>query len=100
MTFEEFKDAHHGPGHAQATPTPLSRAARPVLAAGLLSTADRHHADALLAFFDAHVRERAPERSAAVRYFTMGEERWRESSTWPPPEMREAKIRKLLTEAP
>lgn len=40
MTFEEFKDAHHGPGHAQATPTPLSRAALQLALSQRLDTAE------------------------------------------------------------
>jgi putative CocE/NonD family hydrolase len=46
------------------------------------------HAGALLAFFDEHVRDLAPDRPvAAVRYFTLGEERWKEARSWPPPEV-------------
>lgn len=38
----------------------------------------------LLAFFDAHLRER-PYEAAAVRYYTMVEARWKSASSWPPP---------------
>lgn len=41
----------------------------------------------LIRFFDYHLRGIANgvDRDAPVRYFTMGEERWRSSASWPPP---------------
>ena len=40
----------------------------------------------VLGWMDRHLRgDRAPRAEAPVRYFVMGENRWRESSTWPPP---------------
>jgi putative CocE/NonD family hydrolase len=40
----------------------------------------------VLAWMDRHVRGNAAHPAAVpVRYFVMGENRWRESSTWPPP---------------
>ncbi|MEM1031939.1 MAG: CocE/NonD family hydrolase [Myxococcota bacterium] len=44
------------------------------------------HDGELLRFFDHHLRDR-PDDTPPVRYFTVGEERWRSASTWPPPEV-------------
>lgn len=45
-----------------------------------------HNAE-LLRFFDAHLRGVAAARNAGPRvdYYTMGQERWKTSNTWPPP---------------
>ena len=45
------------------------------------------HAAELLRFFDHHLKGRATgiERDAPVSYYTLGEERWQQASTWPPP---------------
>lgn len=45
-----------------------------------------HNAE-LIRFFDAHLRGVANEvrSDAPVHYYTMGEERWKAASTWPPP---------------
>ncbi len=44
------------------------------------------HAGELLRFFDYHLRDmdRGFSRDAPVQYYTMGDERWKSSSTWPP----------------
>jgi putative CocE/NonD family hydrolase len=44
------------------------------------------HAEALARFFDHHVRGTRDDiaSDAPVRYFTMGEERWKEAEVWPP----------------
>ena len=40
----------------------------------------------VLAWMDRHLRGKVADHAAApVRYFVMGENRWRESNTWPPP---------------
>jgi tetratricopeptide (TPR) repeat protein len=36
-------------------------------------------------FFDHHLQGEAPPPISPVRYFTMGEERWKEADVWPPP---------------
>ncbi|MEX2496755.1 MAG: CocE/NonD family hydrolase [Woeseia sp.] len=43
---------------------------------------------AILDFFDHYIRgiDNAYGSAPAVRYFMMGENRWREASTWPPPD--------------
>ena len=42
--------------------------------------------DVVIGWMDRHLRGDDRSRAAApVRYFVMGENRWRESSTWPPP---------------
>lgn len=48
------------------------------------------HAAELLRFFDAHLApERAPSaRAPRVRYYSMGEGRWAEAESFPPPEAR------------
>jgi uncharacterized protein len=47
--------------------------------------------DALvLDFLDRHVRGVDAPAPAPVRYFLMGEDRWREARTWPPPAARES----------
>jgi putative CocE/NonD family hydrolase len=46
------------------------------------------HEAALLAFFDAHLKDGAPGFETGVRYFTLGANTWRRSNTWPPPEVR------------
>lgn len=45
------------------------------------------HAEELIRFFDEHLRgiDRGRSARAPVRYFTIGEERWKEASEWPPP---------------
>jgi len=44
------------------------------------------HAGELIAFFDEHLRERPSVGDGRpVHYFTTGEERWKASSSWPPP---------------
>lgn len=52
------------------------------------------HAAELLRFFDQYLE--APGRVAAelprVRYYSMGEGRWRAAETWPPPGMRETSL--------
>ena len=45
------------------------------------------HADALLAFFDHHLRDLGPA-GPPVKYFTMGEQVWKTAPSWPPPEVR------------
>jgi uncharacterized protein len=44
------------------------------------------HSQALARFFDQHVRGQQTDiaQDAPVRYFTMGEERWKASQVWPP----------------
>jgi putative CocE/NonD family hydrolase len=37
-------------------------------------------------FFDHHLQGEAPPTISPVRYFTMGEERWKEANVWPPPD--------------
>ncbi|MBT9556472.1 MAG: CocE/NonD family hydrolase [Myxococcales bacterium] len=49
-----------------------------------LGPARDDHAGTLLDFFDHHVRGRPRENDAPVRYFTLGEERWKSASEWPP----------------
>jgi len=51
-------------------------------------TTDFDHAGELLDFFDAHLRGRPRREAARVRYFTVGAERWREASQWPPESVR------------
>ncbi|HVS16507.1 MAG TPA: CocE/NonD family hydrolase [Thermoanaerobaculia bacterium] len=47
--------------------------------------------DALvLDFLDRHVRGADLQAPPPVRYFLMGEDRWREAQTWPPPAARES----------
>jgi len=46
------------------------------------------HAAELLAFFDRHLRGVEGGEAPTVRYFTLGEERWKSAETWPPPEVR------------
>jgi putative CocE/NonD family hydrolase len=42
--------------------------------------------EVVIGWMDRHLRGYGSDRAAApVRYFVMGENRWRESSTWPPP---------------
>ena len=49
-------------------------------------TAAIDYDEVVLGWMDRHLRGRAaPSAAAPVRYFVMGENRWRESSTWPPP---------------
>jgi putative CocE/NonD family hydrolase len=45
------------------------------------------HVGEMVRFFDAHLRERDGDvmAEAPVHYFTMGEERWKAASAWPPP---------------
>jgi putative CocE/NonD family hydrolase len=44
------------------------------------------HATELLRFFDTHLApSRTAEEQARVRYYMMGEGRWRTASAWPPP---------------
>ena len=48
-------------------------------------TAAIDYDEVVLGWMDRHLRgERASGAAAPVRYFVMGENRWRESSTWPP----------------
>lgn len=42
------------------------------------------HDGELLRFFDRHLRD-AEHDDPPVRYFTIGEERWKSADTWPPP---------------
>ena len=44
------------------------------------------HAGELLKFFDHHVKgiDTGIERELPIHYFTMGEERWKATATWPP----------------
>lgn len=54
-----------------------------------------NHVEEMIRFFDVHLRGRDDDRPA-VRYFTMGEERWKEASSWPPPR---SEFRKLFLSA-
>ncbi|MBL8985992.1 MAG: CocE/NonD family hydrolase [Gemmatimonadetes bacterium] len=58
--------------------TPRDRAAR-------ISSFDRN--PDLLQFFDFHLKgvRNGADREPLVRYYTMGEERWKTARTWPPP---------------
>jgi len=48
--------------------------------------AEFDHAAEIAMFFDAHLRrEGVVDASPAVRYFTMGQERWQAAVSWPPP---------------
>jgi putative CocE/NonD family hydrolase len=64
------------------------------------------HGAELLDFFDAQLRdERSFGDGAPVHYFTMGEERWKASTSWPPPPVRTLRLhlaagRSLAEEAP
>jgi len=51
------------------------------------SLEDFDHTADLIAFFDRHLRQPRPAESgeAPVRYYTVGEERWKTAPTWPPP---------------
>ena len=56
-----------------------------------LGPASFDHAGELLKFFDQHLQDpspkvnvRAPKPAGRVRYYTMGEERWKDSQQWPP----------------
>jgi len=44
------------------------------------------HAGELLNFFDLYLKngDQSPQKKAPVRYYTMGEERWKEAQHWPP----------------
>jgi uncharacterized protein len=42
----------------------------------------------LLRFFDQHLKQADVEPAPRVRYFTIGEERWKSSDDWPPPSAR------------
>jgi putative CocE/NonD family hydrolase len=44
-----------------------------------------NHAAELTRFFDVHLRDAPDTETEPIRYFTMGEERWKSASTWPPP---------------
>jgi putative CocE/NonD family hydrolase len=48
---------------------------------------DFDHTADIIAFFDRHLKvpRRAESEEAPVRYYTVGEERWKTASTWPPP---------------
>ncbi|MDH4315007.1 MAG: CocE/NonD family hydrolase [Gammaproteobacteria bacterium] len=50
------------------------------------ATAAIDYDDLILDFFDQHMRklDSGQRDAAAVRYFVMGENRWREAATWPP----------------
>jgi len=43
------------------------------------------HEAELLAFFDHHLKGAPAPETPSVRYFTMGEEKWKSADTWPPP---------------
>jgi len=51
-----------------------------------LAPARFDHAEELLKFFDSHLKnlDRNSRNEARVRYYTMGEERWKEAQDWPP----------------
>ena len=55
---------------------------------GAARLSDFDHEGALIAFFDRHLRGGVGAPEPPVRYFTMGEERWKSAQTWPPPESR------------
>ncbi len=59
----------------------------PLVAGGRRRRAEFSQAGELARFFDLHLRavDREVSDEAPVHYFTMGEERWKESPTWPPP---------------
>ncbi len=71
-----------------------------------VARATRFDADAeLLAFFDEHLRGRAPRHDAPVRYYTMVEGRWKSAPSWPPPDVETMTLhlredRRLATEPP
>ena len=64
------------------------------------------HAADIARFFDLHLRDTPRgESGPTVRFYTTGEERWNETSRWPPPGLGELRLytardRTLLTEAP
>ena len=65
------------------------------------------HAGDMLRFFDHHLRgsDNGAADDPRVRYFTVGEERWKSARVWPPPEARPVRYhlgesRALRTEAP
>ena len=49
---------------------------------------DFDHVAEMVRFFDCHLREIDPGvvEEPPIHYFTMGEEKWKETETWPPPE--------------
>jgi putative CocE/NonD family hydrolase len=63
------------------------------------------HGGELVSFFDAHLLDAPRARDdAPVHYFTTGEEAWKSSSTWPPPELELRTLHlapgRLTTDAP
>lgn len=71
------------------------------------SRSDFDHAGDMLRFFDHHLRglDNGVAGEPGVRYFTVGEERWKSASGWPPPGARPVRYhlgecRALVTEVP
>jgi putative CocE/NonD family hydrolase len=56
---------------------------------GLGAPTEFDHDAELLDFFDVHLKgARSRGDGAPVHYFTLGEEKWKSSSSWPPPDVR------------
>ena len=76
---------HHHPGHKLVL-GPWDHGGKRRISPDFLGPSRFDHAGELLKFFDFYLkgRETGIQQTASIRYYTMGEERWKTADQWPP----------------